>query len=48
MIEKEILTGVQVDALSELFVDWNDDITSAELRTYRLERAKKERERMGY
>jgi hypothetical protein len=39
---------VQIDTLSELFVDWNDSITMAELRTQKLERTQKERERLGY
>ncbi|THV02457.1 hypothetical protein K435DRAFT_775463 [Dendrothele bispora CBS 962.96] len=36
-----------VDALSELFVAWDDTITGAELKISRLERDREERQRLG-
>jgi hypothetical protein len=36
-----------VDALSELFVDWDETVTSAESAIKRLERQKEERQRLG-
>ncbi|KII87378.1 hypothetical protein PLICRDRAFT_125405 [Plicaturopsis crispa FD-325 SS-3] len=40
--------ATQVDALSELFVAWDDTITVAEDKVSRLERDKAERKRLGY
>lgn len=37
-----------VDALSELFVDWNDTITEAEIRVTKLEREREEKRRLGF
>jgi len=37
-----------VDALSELFVAWDDTITEAEDKVAKLEREREERKRMGY
>lgn len=37
----------QVDALSELFVAWDDTITEAEAKVSRLERQREERRRVG-
>jgi len=37
----------QVDALSELFVAWDDTITEAEDKISRLERDREERRRLG-
>lgn len=37
----------QVDALSELFVAWDDTITLSEDRTTKLEREREERQRLG-
>jgi len=37
----------QVDALSELFVAWDDAVTSAEDALLQFEREKRERERLG-
>ncbi|EGN96793.1 hypothetical protein SERLA73DRAFT_75652 [Serpula lacrymans var. lacrymans S7.3] len=39
---------LQVDALSELFVAWDDVISEAENRVTRLERDREERVRLGY
>jgi hypothetical protein len=38
----------KVDALSELFVAWDDAITDAEDKVARLERDREERKRLGY
>ncbi|THH08705.1 hypothetical protein EW145_g2525 [Phellinidium pouzarii] len=38
----------RIDALSELFVEWNDILTSAEDKIARLEREKAEKVRFGY
>jgi len=38
----------RVDALSELFVDWNDVLSSAEDKVSRLERDRVEMKRLGY
>lgn len=38
----------QVDALSELFVEWDDAITQAEDKVAKLERDREDRKRMGY
>jgi hypothetical protein len=37
----------QVDALSELFVAWDDTITEAEDKVQKLERDREERRRLG-
>jgi hypothetical protein len=37
-----------VDALSDLFVDWNDTVTVAELQLNKRQREHKERQRLGY
>ncbi|TFK51890.1 hypothetical protein OE88DRAFT_1628611 [Heliocybe sulcata] len=37
-----------VDALSELFVDWNDTITEAEVKVTKLERERDEKRRLGF
>jgi hypothetical protein len=41
------LNKLQVDALSELFVAWDDTITDAEDKVAKLEREREERRRMG-
>jgi len=40
--------ATHVDALSELFVEWDDVITEAEGKVTRLERRHEERQRLGY
>lgn len=40
--------ATKVDALSELFVAWNDVITDAEDRIGKTEREKKEQRRLGF
>jgi len=40
--------ATHVDALSELFVAWDDAITDAEDKVARLERDREERKRLGY
>jgi len=40
--------ATRVDALSELFVDWNDVLTAAEDKVARLEREKADKVRLGY
>ncbi|KAH0836711.1 hypothetical protein J3R83DRAFT_8440 [Lanmaoa asiatica] len=52
-LEKRIATLVErhathVDTLSELFVAWDDVLTETESKVKRLERAKEERQRLGY
>jgi hypothetical protein len=37
----------QVDALSELFVEWNDALTLAEDKITALERERSEKQRLG-
>ena len=39
---------LQVDSLSELFVEWDDVLREAETRIAQLERDKAERESLGY
>jgi hypothetical protein len=38
----------QVDALSELFVAWDDVLTETENKVIKLERDREERQRLGY
>jgi len=40
--------ATHVDALSELFVAWDDILTETESKMKRLERDKEERQRLGY
>ncbi|KIY62612.1 hypothetical protein CYLTODRAFT_494521 [Cylindrobasidium torrendii FP15055 ss-10] len=40
--------ATQIDALSELFVAWDDTLTDAEAKVAKLERAKAERTRLGF
>ena len=42
------LLDLQVDSLSELFVEWDDVLREAETRIAQLERDKAERESLGY
>lgn len=39
--------ATRIDALSELFVAWDDAITDAEVKVARLERERQERQRLG-
>ena len=39
---------IQVDALSELFVAWDDVLTETENKVTRLEREREERQRLGF
>jgi len=39
---------LQVDALSELFVAWDDVLAETEYKVTKLERAREERQRLGY
>ncbi|EIN09645.1 hypothetical protein PUNSTDRAFT_66122 [Punctularia strigosozonata HHB-11173 SS5] len=39
---------IHVDALSELFVDWDDTLAEVEDKTSRLERQREEKQRLGY
>jgi hypothetical protein len=38
---------VKVDALSELFVAWDDTISDAEAKVLKLEREREEKRRLG-
>ena len=38
----------QVDALSELFVAWDDVLAETEYKVTKLERAREERQQLGY
>ena len=42
-----LILVLQADALSELFVIWDDTVTEAEDKITKLERKREERRRMG-
>jgi hypothetical protein len=43
-----IQSRLQVDALSELFVAWDDVLAETENKVTKLERDREERQRLGY
>lgn len=48
LLGRSLLVLLQVDALSELFVAWDDILAETENKVTKLERDREERRRLGY